>query len=273
MNFSGGARSLPSARFSCRRRPSQDTAYTVYFPGDACVIVGTAVSPPGQSVSFVPPGLASVLSNCRCQICLPVTTSMPNRSSETPATTASSRVPSGVVTRSATSGAKRLCIARGLLSSFSFQSNFMVPTFAGVNTFSSRTHPVRALSTPSVRKSVALPLAADSSRMTMTFATRMQIDPLRAAGEGQIIRGRVEADNWRQSLKREDRSGRSAAGFVARSLGREGGCVLLAESNHGPQLDDHSNDVLGHIGTCRPVAEVFGERLFRAVEVVGAECD
>ena len=43
----------------------------MYFPGDTCAIVGTAVWPPGQSVSFVPPGLASVLSKRRCQICLP----------------------------------------------------------------------------------------------------------------------------------------------------------------------------------------------------------
>ena len=77
---------------------------------------------------------------------------MPNRSSETPATTASSRVPCAVVTRSATSGANRLCIARGVLSSFSFHSSFVLPTLAVVNTFSSRTQPVRALSTPSVEE-------------------------------------------------------------------------------------------------------------------------
>ena len=51
---------------------------------------------------------------------------MPNRSSETPATTASSRGPCGVVTRSAMSGANRLCIARGVLSSFSFHSSFVL---------------------------------------------------------------------------------------------------------------------------------------------------
>ena len=41
------------------------------------------------------------------------------------------------------SGANRLCIARGVLSSFSFHSSFMPPTLAGVKTFSSLTQPVR----------------------------------------------------------------------------------------------------------------------------------
>ena len=34
--------------------------------------MGTAVWPPGQSVSFVPPGFVSVLSKRRCQICPPL---------------------------------------------------------------------------------------------------------------------------------------------------------------------------------------------------------
>ena len=99
---------------------------------------------------------------------------MPNRSSETPATTAISRVPCGVVTRSAMSGANRLCIARGVLSSFTFHSSFVLPTLAVVKTFSSRTQPVRALSTPSVRKSDAPAVTPDNSRMTNpTLAIRI----------------------------------------------------------------------------------------------------
>src|SRR6185503_14656632 len=42
-----------------------------------------------------------------------------------------------------------------VLSSFSFHRSVVRPTFAVVKTFSSRTHPVRPLSTPSVRKSDA----------------------------------------------------------------------------------------------------------------------
>ena len=44
-------------------------------------------------------------------------------------------------------------MARGLLSSFTFHRSFVLPTLAVVKIFSSRTQPVRALSTPSVRKS------------------------------------------------------------------------------------------------------------------------
>src|SRR3954467_9088158 len=103
---------------------------------------------------------------------------MPDMSSDTPATTASSRVPCDVVTRSATSGAKRLCIARGVLSSFNFHNSFMLPTLAGVNTFSSRTQPVRALSNPSVRKSTAPTVAVDMKRTTSpTLALRMSLSP------------------------------------------------------------------------------------------------
>ena len=74
--------------------------------------------------------------------------------------------PCAVVTRSATSGANRLCIARGVLSSFTFHRSFMLPTLAVVKIFSSRTQPVRALSTPSVRKSDAPPVTPDSSTMS-----------------------------------------------------------------------------------------------------------
>ena len=42
----------------------------------------------------------------------------------------------------------------------------MLPTLALVKTFSSRTQPVRALSTPSVRKSDAPAVMPDNSRMT-----------------------------------------------------------------------------------------------------------
>jgi hypothetical protein len=49
-----------------------------------------------------------------------------------------------------------LCIARGVLSSFTFHNSVVWPTFAVVKIFSSRTHPVRAGSTPSVRKSDAM---------------------------------------------------------------------------------------------------------------------
>ena len=104
---------------------------------------------------------------------------MPNMSSDTPATTASSRVPCAVVTRSATSGANKLCIARGVLSSFTFHWSFMLPTLALVKTFSSRTQPVRALSTPSVMKSVAPPVTPDSSTMSApTLTIRMYPRPL-----------------------------------------------------------------------------------------------
>ena len=50
----------------------------------------------------------------------------------------------------------------------------MLPTLAVVKTFSSRTHPVRALSTPSVRKSDAPPVTPDNSRMSAAIlAIRM----------------------------------------------------------------------------------------------------
>ena len=52
-------------------------------------------------------------------------------------TTRICRVPRAVDTRSGTSGGKRLCISRGVLSSLVFQSSFMPETLRGVNTFSS----------------------------------------------------------------------------------------------------------------------------------------
>ena len=74
------------------------------------------------------------------------------------------------------SGANRLCIARGVLSSLIFHSSFDVPTLALVKIFSSRTQPVRPLSTPSVRKSVANTVApeqnnkkAAASRLTLIW--------------------------------------------------------------------------------------------------------
>jgi len=48
-------------------------------------------------------------------------------------------------------------MARGVLSSPSLQSSLVFATFAVVKTLSSRTQPVRALSTPSVMKSDARP--------------------------------------------------------------------------------------------------------------------
>jgi hypothetical protein len=48
-------------------------------------------------------------------------------------------------------------MARGVLSSASLQSSLVFPTLAVVKTLSSRTQPVRALSTPSVMKSDAEP--------------------------------------------------------------------------------------------------------------------
>ena len=54
----------------------------------------------------------------------------------------------------------------------------MLPTLALVKTFSSRTQPVRALSTPSVRKSEAPPATPDNNRMnTPILAIRMSIRP------------------------------------------------------------------------------------------------
>ena len=62
-----------------------------------------------------------------------------------------SRAPRAVVTRSAISGEKRLCISRGLLSSLTFHSSFMSLTLASVKTFSSFIQPVRPGSLPSVK--------------------------------------------------------------------------------------------------------------------------
>ncbi len=153
----------------------------MYLPGDDCAIVGTAVWPPGQSVSLVPPGLASVLSKCRCQICLPVATSMPNRSSETPATTASSRVPCAVVTRSAMSGANRLCIARGVLSSFTFHSSFMLADVGGREDLLV-SHPAGPRVVDALGEEVGrgTHVTPDNSRMAMaspTLAIRMSPGP------------------------------------------------------------------------------------------------
>jgi hypothetical protein len=94
---------------------------------------------------------ANVFSYFFFQSSSPLATSMPNRSSEIPATIAISRAPRAVVTRSAISGEKRLCISRGWLSSLTFHSSFMSLTLAGVKTFSSLIQPVRPGSLPSVR--------------------------------------------------------------------------------------------------------------------------
>ena len=105
-----------------------------------------------------------------------------------------SRVPCGVVTRSAISGANRLCIARGVLSSFSFHSSFVLPTLAGVNTFSSRTQPVRALSTPSVRKSDAQAVIPDNSESAIpTLATRIAFLPRRLFCPAPCVAARCAA--------------------------------------------------------------------------------
>ena len=121
----------------------------MYLPGETCAIVGTAVCPAGQSVSLEGGGGFGPPSKWMCQICLPVATSIPNRSSLTPATTPISRDALRRRRRfSAMSGENRLCIARGVLSSLSFHSSFVLPTLAGVKIFSSLTQPVRPLSTP-----------------------------------------------------------------------------------------------------------------------------
>ena len=100
--------SLPSARFSCRSLPSQDTgAERRTVPGHVLRHRRQGVWPPGQSASFVPPGFPSVLSKRRCQICLPLRDVCEKEMSETPVSTASSREPCGVVTRSATSEKKQ----------------------------------------------------------------------------------------------------------------------------------------------------------------------
>ena len=59
--------------------------------------------------------------------------------------------PRAVFAPSLTSSANRLCICRGVLSAFVFQSRRMLRTFAVLNVFSFFNHPVRPLSTPSVR--------------------------------------------------------------------------------------------------------------------------
>jgi hypothetical protein len=68
-----------------------------------------------------------------------------------PAKIASSRAPLAVVTPETVTGAKRLCICRGVLLSFTFHSSFIVATLVVLKTFSFFSHPVRPLSTPSVR--------------------------------------------------------------------------------------------------------------------------
>ena len=119
-----------------------------------------------------------VVSKCVCHSGSPFATSMAKRSAGTPAGTAMSRTPCGVLTRSAMSGAKRLCISRGVLGSLIFHSSFMLPTFEVVKIFSSLTHPVRAASTPSVRKSEAHSVGTDrSSTATRSVRMRMGASP------------------------------------------------------------------------------------------------
>ena len=67
-------------------------------------------------------------------------------------------------------------MARGVLSSFTFHSSFVLPTLAVVKTFSSRIQPVRALSTPSVRKSEARlgPPAAKPTSARLEMAARVR---------------------------------------------------------------------------------------------------
>jgi hypothetical protein len=89
-------------------------------------------------------------------------------SSETPATRPISRLPPAVVTLSAMSGAKRLCIERGVLSSLTRQRSFIEPTLAVVKIFSSFTQPVRPLSMPSVRKSDATSVPLHATRIAAT---------------------------------------------------------------------------------------------------------
>ncbi len=92
-----------------------------------------------------------MLSNFFSQIISPVATSIAYSSSEMPAKIASSRAPRAVVTPDTVSGANRLCICRGVLLTLIFHSSFIEPTLAVVKTFSFFNHPVRPLSTPSVR--------------------------------------------------------------------------------------------------------------------------
>src|SRR6202162_6259380 len=153
MNFSGGETSAPSAAFSCRSRPSQETAYTVYLPDPAFPITGTAVWPPGQRVPPLrplPPG-AQVLSKCFFQSCVPASASSANKSSETPATIRISFVPPLVFTPVAISGGNKLCISRGTLSSFVFQRSLRFRTLFTSKDLSFLSQPVRPLSAPSIR--------------------------------------------------------------------------------------------------------------------------
>src|SRR5581483_11726447 len=118
MNFVGTATSSPSATLIWCNRPSQETARIVYLPGVSVgSITGVAVKPPGQSGpppnAERPGGGVQVLSKCFLQICVPVSTSIAKRLSETPATTATCLGPEGVFTFSIISGGKRLCISRG----------------------------------------------------------------------------------------------------------------------------------------------------------------
>ena len=68
-----------------------------------------------------------------------------------PAKMASSRTPRTVVTPVSVSGANRLCIWRGVLLTFVFHNSIIDLTLVVLKIVSSFTHPVRPLSTPSVR--------------------------------------------------------------------------------------------------------------------------
>src|SRR5262245_48387540 len=78
---------------------------------------------------------------------------MPYTLSDTPATTAISFSPAGVLTLPAMSGGNRLCICRVWLSSLIFQSSFMSFTVVFVRMVSCRCHAVRCGSPPSVSQS------------------------------------------------------------------------------------------------------------------------
>src|SRR5882724_1062423 len=153
MNLSGGETSAPSAAFTCQRRPSQETAYTVYLPGPFAPIAGAASCPPGHSVSPLgplPPG-AQILSKCFFHSWVPVAAPSANKSSDTPATIKISLVPPLLLTPVAIIGGSRLCISRGTLSSFVFQRSFMFRTLFVLNDLSFLSQPVRPLSPPSIR--------------------------------------------------------------------------------------------------------------------------
>ena len=65
----------------------------------------------------------------------------------------------------------------------------MLATLVLLKIFSSRTQPVRALSTPSVRKSDATPVTPDNSRMSAPVLTiRMSLRPLRVSRTAVIAR-------------------------------------------------------------------------------------